>query len=247
MEITKKQITKCPICGTPYKESDNNIIAAFGVLIPNCDCEMKAKEAQARGGAASTPEETLRIAGVPVRTSGFTFKTYYERADKIKHVQQRSDYMRILMRMKTWTAKPTPGILLMAGETGGGKTGLAAAALLEFAKRGTLPIRYFYAYDLLTQGVNFDTRQPTLAAALQPAVVVVDEIGIQLRSEAALAFLERVLVGRHEDAKTTIIITNEQPAAFWEITGERVKDRITRAGETIAFTGPSLRDPKTGG
>jgi DNA replication protein DnaC len=240
METTKNKETACVICGKLYVQSN----IGFGLKVPDCDCEMRQKEQEAGSNKYMTIESFLEKAGIPGRAIDYSFESFELMTRNMPGNELRAKSFSALKTIVSWVNKKHPGILLMAGNTGGGKTGLAAAALKHLAKQGKLPVRYYYAYDLLTKGVNFDTREKALEAALRPQVMAIDEIGIQLRSEPALAFLERVLVGRHEDGKITIIITNEQPESFWQITGERVKDRIMRAGEMIAFTGGSLREIK---
>jgi DNA replication protein DnaC len=241
METTNKKETACVICGKLYVQSS----IGFGLKMPDCDCEMRQKEQEAASNKYMTNESFLEKDGNPGRAIDYSFESFEEIIRNHKSNGINRDFAtKTLARVKTWCNQKYPGILLMAGNTGVGKTGLAASAIKYLAKKGRLPVRYYYAYDLLTKGVNFDTREKALEAALRPQVMVIDEIGIQLRSEPALAFLERVLVGRHEDGKITIIIANEQPESFWQITGERVKDRIMRAGEMIAFTGGSLREIK---
>lgn len=229
----------CQDCGAPFAPSIFPAMARLGIWVPTCACMIERLQNE-RSAYARTDSDLARGAGVPETMAACTFEGFGTIAGE---GQDRKDRLALAFQVEAWASDKTTrrGILLLAGDTGTGKTGLAVSALVEIVKAGH-SARYVYAYDLISNGVNFETRQQALTEALEPGLLVIDEIGVQMKTEAALAFLERVLVGRHEDGKATILVTNEQPEVFWQIVGERVKDRILGVGMVVAFTGRSLRD-----
>jgi len=226
-KLKQHKIT-CRICGKEYKHHQIHD-TGYGTFIPDCDCEEKQRQIEEEKAEIRKKRKFLIDSGIPRRMLGYTFDSYPGEEGKVKKV-------------KNYAESHNPGLLTMAGNTGTGKSGLAVACAKTMIAKGIEKIKYQYAYDLLVLGANFEKRIDTLNEALSWDLLIVDEIGIQLKSAPALEFLERLLIGRYEDLKATILITNLEPDDFWNLVGFRVKDRIKNCGQSLAFSERNLRN-----
>ena len=218
-------VRRCEKCGTEFKSvpiHGEGTAHPHYVLVASCQCvEIETEERNRR----RMVEERMADAHIPTRLLGLKFDTYPE--DK-KQVE----------RVKEWLKRPAPGMLLMVGAVGRGKSGLACAAMEVLAQHGR--VRYFYAYDLLVERVSGDT-MAVLRAAMEPQSIVIDEIGLQLKTPSSNEFMERLLVGRHDDYKNTILISNMGVKEFKPLIGPRAWDRAINSNSIMIFEGDSFR------
>lgn len=61
-------------------------------------------------------------------------------------------------------------------------------------------------------------------------LLVIDEVGVQAKSENEQHILYDILNGRYENAKPTIILSNENLMGIKQIIGERAYDRLREGG-----------------
>lgn len=224
LKVQLQQDKVCSTCGKQFKSVEAPFLGKVLVADCTCDADRVAIERQHR-----SIETNMENAHIPARLASLKFETYPG-----SHV--------IIDQIKKYLSRPYPGILLLVGSVGRGKSALACATLERLAERG--PVRYFYAYDLLTERVTGDTME-VLRSALTPPSIVIDEIGLQLKTPAANEFMERVLIGRHDGMKNTILISNLGAADFKPLIGERAWDRATKDGMVILFEGETFRGGKS--
>lgn len=224
---TERPLQHCPDCGKEFKRKINH--GPFDLQVPQCTCQELNAKRKAEEYQRTAWRSKLKSAGIPKKLLSVNFERY-------PGDEKFSD------AVKAYTEEPVPGLLVLVGEIGTGKSGLAVSAAKAISWNDEkITLKYFYAYDLLISGVAFDERKETLRDVLEPDVVIIDELGIQLDTPAAKAFLERVLIGRHEEEKSTILISNLDPEKFWALLGERVEDRIKRTGKKVVFDGENIR------
>lgn len=227
---TERPLQSCRECGSQFERKLNH--GPFDIQVPTCNCqEIKAKQ-EADKYQRDHWLAKLKSAGIPKKLLRVNFERYPGEASFATKVQE-------------YSKEQTPGLLILVGEIGTGKSGLAVSAAKEITWADeSKTLKYFYAYDLLISGVSFEERKGTLKEVLAPDVVIIDELGIQLDTPPARAFLERVLIGRHEEEKATILISNLEPEKFWALLGERVEDRIKKTGKRVVFDGINIRGIK---
>jgi len=140
--------------------------------------------------------------------------------------------------------------LLLIGEPGTGKTGIAIA-LLRLACLNGHAGRFYNAQELLDElyASLADRSTPKLLAQLsrlQP--LLIDELGyLTLKPEQSNAFFR--LMDQRYGRGSTIITTNLEPEAWYELFDKKplvdaLLDRLHHRCITIHIKGPSLRSPE---
>jgi len=129
-----------------------------------------------------------------------------------------------------------PGAILHGG-LGRGKTGFAALALFMTAEYHAVG-RFILLYDLVNMVKETWNDNPAFTERdivkqfVAPALLVVDDVGVQFQTHAERNILYAVLVGRHNYLKPTILTTNcdlntdDGREEFYESVGRRVADRF---------------------
>lgn len=139
--------------------------------------------------------------------------------------------------------------VVMAGRTGTGKTMLACAVCRHVALEHGKSCRYATAYHIVrdikeTYGGSGRERD-IVRGYVEPALLVVDEVGVQYGTDAEKLLLFEVLNGRYEDVKPTIVISNLNPNGIGDYLGDRVMDRLMdNGGAVLVFDWQSHRGRK---
>lgn len=139
--------------------------------------------------------------------------------------------------------------VVMAGRTGTGKTMLACSVCRHIVMEHGMSCRYAAAYHIVrdikdTYGGNGSERE-IVRGYVEPALLVVDEVGVQYGTDAEKLLLFEVLNGRYEDMKPTIVISNLEPKGIGDYLGDRVMDRLMdNGGAVLVFDWQSHRGRK---
>ncbi len=139
--------------------------------------------------------------------------------------------------------------IVMAGRTGTGKTMLACAVCRHIALSHGALCRYATAYHIVrdikdTYGGTGSEREIG-RGYVEPALLVVDEVGVQYGTDTEKLLLFEVLNGRYENMKPTIVISNLEPAGIGDYLGDRVMDRLMdNGGAVLVFDWQSHRGRK---
>lgn len=73
-------------------------------------------------------------------------------------------------------------------------------------------------------------------------LLVLDELGVQFKTEGEQLHLFDIINGRYLDVKPTVLITNLQPSDLRGLLGDRSFDRLLEnGGRMFRFEGPSRR------
>lgn len=141
--------------------------------------------------------------------------------------------------------------IVLVGDTGVGKTGLASGLLLKALENGYRGL-FVKAQDL------FDEMYTTLAdrstrklldRLIRMDLVLIDELGyLNLRPEQSNIFF-KLMEERYGHQKPTLITTNLDYEDWYEFLGQKAMvgallDRLRHHCHTIRIEGPSLRTPK---
>lgn len=130
--------------------------------------------------------------------------------------------------------------IVLTGRPGTGKTHLACALLSEAIRKGrtgrfTSVAALFRAIRDTWRSGSQCTETQMIAHYVNLDLLVIDEVGVQAKSENERNLLFAVINGRYEAMRPTVIISNETLSEVKEILGERAFDRL-REGGGCAFS-----------
>ncbi|AHF77930.1 Phage replication protein [Sodalis praecaptivus] len=140
------------------------------------------------------------------------------------------------------------GGLVLCGKPGTGKNHLALAiakhviTVHQSAALFTTALRLGRAFKS-TWGKNSERSEyDVIHAYTDPALLIIDEVGVQFGSDTEKLILFEVINTRYEKMKPTILISNLPKDELSAFIGERVIDRMNDGGGcTLAFTWDSYR------
>lgn len=161
----------------------------------------------------------------------------------------------VVQATRTWL-EGDKSLLLLHGETGGGKS-LAAATVFLAAREtfhwdgGEVPIWdsagcMFLAASALSRGSYFDDEGKALVAhAKKVRLLVLDELGAELISAPYMSTFDEILTERFGDRRKRTVLTSNisarrakeqptKPSPFEERYGARVARRIRESGTVVA-------------
>lgn len=235
---------------------------------PTCDDEAVARAArkdhertdQARRDDAlrrkqEALEKRIGAACIPARYRDYTFDTFpggarFERAKL--HCNTLRSYA------SQWPVMKAKGIsVLLLGGTGTGKTGLACSVGNHIMREFGETVLFMSAYGAVrhqrdTWGRRGRTEREALDDLMSPDLLILDEVGASVGTEAEMTSLYEVFNGRYADRKPTIVLSN-LPIEDYDVAGvtrpglltylgPRILDRFRDDGSfTLTFTWPSLR------
>lgn len=133
----------------------------------------------------------------------------------------------------------------LVGSYGVGKSQLGVG-LCWLAAEKLIDSRFIHATELFDtikdvyRSDDGDTIQQILSVYAKPKLLVIDEVNNGL-SEHDIRYLHRVVCGRFDAMKDTLLISNEKKADFQKLVGDRVVSRMIEAGGIIEANWPSFR------
>ncbi|MBA3351915.1 MAG: ATP-binding protein [Blastocatellia bacterium] len=185
--------------------------------------------------------ERFQRSGCPVRAVDWV-KAY--RRGECK--SERDDWARHLESVQRALCGSGATFALVSEQRGTGKTTLATAAARHVCEQGA-SVKFQRAAFLSSRirasfqrearenehGINLEL--------LKPRLLIVDEMGERKESEWENQMLTNLLCARHDEAKDSILIANQDAATFTAAVGESIADRMHEAGGIIEFRWPSFR------
>lgn len=167
---------------------------------------------------------------IPRRFIGKTFENYHPDENSQRVYDFFRDYADHLQdRIDAGTS------VILTGRPGTGKTHLACALLFAAKKKGYSA--FFINIRKLFRAVRDTWREGAAESESQVIdryvdldLLVIDEVGVQAKSENEQHILYDILNGRYENAKPTIILSNENLMGIKQIIGERAYDRLREGG-----------------
>lgn len=126
-------------------------------------------------------------------------------------------------------------LYILAGNPGCGKT-VAAVSRLEDRETGL----FVRAAELVELGSHFSDRD-LLSKYRRCGVLVVDDLGVEYRSEQMICRLDELIDSRASSGLPTIITTNMTAAEFRIRYQERIWSRIHQFGDYVELDDPDLR------
>lgn len=126
--------------------------------------------------------------------------------------------------------------LLIFGPVGVGKTQLGYSLLREYC----FERRHDRRHPRLISALDIGTIGPE--QLIKPGVLIIDDLGVERDVPTNEEALFRVVDGRWECDRQTVVSTNLTPEDFMSRVGTRVADRLLANGaQTVVLTGPSRR------
>lgn len=195
---------------------------AYGFLSRNLGCPVCKRE-----------EADRRIYGalsIPRRFYGKTFDNYHANERSQKVLDFFRDYAAHLPERIESGASA-----IITGNSGTGKTHLACALLFEAKKQGYtaffINVRKLFkaVRDTWKEGAA-ESESQVIDRYVNLDLLVIDEIGVQAKSENERNILYDILNGRYENVKPTFLLSNETLPAIKEIIGTRPFDRLREGG-----------------
>lgn len=126
--------------------------------------------------------------------------------------------------------------LIITGGVGTGKTHLAAAIIRKLYANGyrsrytTIGNMFAEVRATFNNGNSWENEDTVLEKYLHVSLLVIDEAGMSDLSKFEDGFLYRVINGRYENERATVVISNQHINDLAKSLGDRVVDRLREDG-----------------
>jgi len=185
----------------------------------------------------------LQQANISLRYRGKSFVDLTMSDELFGYVKLIKHYLQVFPEQKGISG-------VFTGNCGTGKTLLACIMIESVIKQG-YSAQYTTAWNMIQrirEGYQpGNTTGSIIAKYIKPAFLVIDEIGVQHRSEDERILLYQVIDGRYNNLKSTLIISNSADPVHDGYIDLRVIDRLQEnGGLTLCFKMQSYRRRKKG-
>lgn len=238
----------CPTHG-PFEAKIVNILGkTLRTPCPVCQKEAAARDSERQKREKAEAHDRLiksmfQRSGIPPRFQARTFDTYQAQepgqAKALKVSQAYAD---------SWPSQLEHGTsLIFAGGPGTGKTHLACSIANAVIHKGYSALFTTVGDAMRSIKLAYDknsglSESDAIAALVEPALLVLDEIGADYGTKHSKALLFDVFNKRYENVRPTIILTNLDAPALREYLGDRIIDRMREGGgKLVVFDWASHR------
>lgn len=140
-------------------------------------------------------------------------------------------------------------IIGLVGERGNGKTQMAVELIRAGSWKGKTALfasatQFFMDVKSAYKSSSGDDERSVLKRYRKPSLLVLDEIGKRGETEWENRLLFELLDKRYGDKSDTLVISNQDPAAFGAALGAALVSRMDESGGIIECGWPSYRRPK---
>lgn len=194
--------------GYLLEDTEGRLFFIQGKAIPK-------EETEFRKVRAMMPFEFMNLTG-----KDFDWSLYHEDITELK-----ATVSRFIVKFEQFREKGM-GLYIESSVKGSGKTMLACCILNELVKRYALTVKFINSLDLLelTKQAYKGTEPEELASLYQAAVLVIDDIGVQMSKEWIDTVFYRLINTRYNNKLVTIYTSNVS-AQFLKM-DDRIVDRI---------------------
>lgn len=235
----------------PYRGRPFTLVAGGAWIAPTCplcaserEAQERAKQEQERAKAA---ERAWLLTGVPERFRRASFENYEtETPGQKRALETVSRYVAAFDSLRRQGTS-----LMLLGNTGTGKTHLACAAVVAVNRAGHRAL-YCDLFGML-QRIKAtyrpraeETEEQAIERFVAPALLVIDEVGVQYGSDTERTLTHRVLDLRYMAMKPTIVAGNVDLEGLALYLGERAVSRLHEAnGLVVQFDWEDRRKRRT--
>lgn len=149
---------------------------------------------------------------------------------------------------EAWPEKRASGAsLVLTGSPGTGKTHLACAIASAAIREHLASVKFATVAKLLRfikdtyRKDSERSEQQAINRLIDPDLLIVDEVGIQVGSEHEKLLMFEVLNARYQELRPTILISNLDGSELEAFLGHRIMDRYRECGAVLAFDWQSFR------
>lgn len=204
--------------------------------------ELKEKKQKERA-AKQFISKLEQHSGVPLRYRGLKLADYTLDTKESKIVYSRvKNYIKKFEELKQIGCS-----LVFCGRPGTGKTHLACSLANELIQTGER-VLYTTVYKAISEVKSTyskesgTTEAEVIKAFQEPALLILDEVGVQFGSEVEKMIFYQIINGRYESILPTLIISNLNNKNLSAFIGERTMDRLRECGGAVlAFEWGSFR------
>lgn len=189
------------------------------------------------------PNVPPKAQGVPKRFEHAEFSTFQVRNDGQKRVlSQAFEFVdRFADRVRDG------GCITLLGTTGTGKTRLSCSIANALAPAG-YKVRYVKMYDMIDHireswgSMATRTTRDVIGEYIAQDLLIIDELAVSnATSDNEKILLFRVIDGRYEECRPSVLVSNQTLESFGGAVGDRVLDRLIERGQLAFFEWESGR------
>lgn len=247
-KLAQRKTSKKALCDI---HGEYESVHLFGDIWNNCPVciEISEKEQEAKQKEIEKEEYYIRMeraferSNIPKRFKDCTFDNYKtDNQGQINALKITIDYYDNFKDIQK-----TGSSLFYCGSYGTGKTHLAIAILVQLIKdetcRGIYSTTMRMIRDIRSSYGNNDlSEQDIIDKYVNTGLLVLDEVGVQMGTEAEKLLIYEVVNGRYENYKPTILISNLSFNEMTEYLGARSIDRLkSKSGSMIVMDWESWR------
>lgn len=205
------------------------------------DAEMK-RRVEAESVARRT-QAFLARAGIPPRFKDCTLAGY-----EVENAGQKKAHAAAVWYVQTIKDRIAEGTgMIFTGQAGTGKTHLSTAIANAIIPLGYSAV-FITASDAMRSikrtydAASTMTESEAIEALVAPSLLILDEIGMQNRTDHEKQLMFEIINKRYERVKPTILLSNLSGADLKEFLGDRIMDRMRQGGgRMIGFDWDSFR------
>lgn len=177
------------------------------------------------------PKHALRC-GIPPRYHDISF-------DALTVDEEVKEAIELALKF----AADPQGFLFLHGDTGRGKTSIAAAAAREIilSGEGLLFVRTIDFLNKVRKGFNSDKAVDVFDEFKQAPILILDDLGTEKWSAWVNEVVYDLIDYRYGYLKPTIVTSNLMASEISKLFGPRIASRLRHAGPVVKIGGPDRR------